>query len=178
MKFQGQPNRWSCSVAAAAMIMDVPIADVIERIGHDGSEIVFPDLPFPGCYAGFDIQEIIDVALHFGWSVTGVESRPHVTNDGKQTRELFSEEKVVARMGKYFDLFSGVVVGKSAGRWWHNVAWDHESQTWYDPAGPILPRENPPIKIAVFHIFQKTERYLAGNFLQQLINRGTDGQAS
>jgi hypothetical protein len=152
------------------MVMGVPVNKIIEHIGHDGSEVVFPDLPFPICYAGFSLSEIIDVAiLQYGWSVTNIVARPTLTNDGKETRELFSEDKIKTRMDHYFDLFSGIVAGyRRDGRWYHNVAWDHVSQQWFDPSGPVLPRATAPIDIAEFWIFQKTDRYVSGEYLQQV----------
>jgi hypothetical protein len=155
------------------MVMGIPIDEIIRKIGHDGSKIVFPELIFPLCHAGFDIQEIIDVAFQHGWSVTGVESRPHLTPDGEHTRELYTPEQVEERMSRYFDNYSGLVAGlRHDGRWYHNVAWDHESQQWFDPSGPVLPRETPPIKIAVFHIFQKTDKYFANTFFQEIVSNG------
>lgn len=167
-----QPNRWSCSVTSAAMAMDITVPDIISLIGHDGSEVIYPDLPEPMCRAGFDIQEIIDVALQMGWSVTPIEACPSVTPDGKNIRDLFSEDKIKTRMNKYFDGFSGIVSGQRLDqKWWHLVAWDHKSQMWLDPSGPQLIRDQPPIKVAVFWIFIRNEHYVAKVFLNSLINR-------
>ena len=143
---------------AAAMVMDVSVESLIAYIGHDGSEIVFPDLPGPACRAGFDIQEIIDAAWSMGWSVTPIEARPRVTPDGTHVRDLFSENKIALRMKHYFKDNNGVVVGErlfGERRWWHAIAWDHVTRMWYDPRGPILPFETPPIAIATFWIFSK-----------------------
>lgn len=165
MKFQSQPNMWSCSVTSAAMVMDEPVQDLIMRIGHDGGEIVFPDLPEPVCRAGFAIQEIIDAALKMGWSVTPIEAMPQCTPDGKNIRAVFPEIK--GRMDDYFKRYSGLVEGERLdGKYWHNVAWDHERQLWLDPSGPQLPKERPPVKVAAFWIFMKNER-----FLQEITSR-------
>jgi len=156
MRPQTQPNHWSCAVTAAAIVMDMAVSDLISEIGHDGSAIVFPELPAPICRAGFDIQEIIDVALRHGWYMVPIEARPIVTNDGVHTRSLFAEDKISPRMERYFSLYSGVVMGerKFGRKWWHTCAWDHVTQLWYDPSGPILPYGSPPIDIRTFWIFR------------------------
>jgi hypothetical protein len=155
------------------MVMDIEIQELIDGIGHDGSEIVFPDLREPMCRAGFDIQEIIDFALNCGWSITPIETIPVVTSDGVQTRELFEREKAYARVENYLKRYNGVVYGQRWDQnWWHVVAWDSEKQLWLDPSGPVLPKEKPPIKIATFYVFMKNEHKLGQSFLNAIVNRG------
>ena len=166
MKFQRQPNRWSCSVASAAMVMDVTAQDLISLIGHNGGEVVFPDLPEPTCRAGFAMQEIIEAALKMGWSMTPIEAMPTCTPNGKDIRDVFprTEERIVS----HFKRYSGLVEGERIdGKYWHNVAWDHEAQLWYDPSGPVT--KKPTIKIATFWVFMKNEHKLAKSFLDSII---------
>lgn len=168
MKFQSQPNMWSCSVASAAMVMNIPIHDLISLIGHDGSEIMFPDLPEPVCRAGFTIQEIVDAALKMGWSMTPIEAMPQCTPNGKNIRDVFPETK--ERMDHYFAKYSGLVEGERLdGKYWHNVAWDHEEQLWHDPSGPIT--KKPTIKVATFWVFMKNEHFMTKSFLDSIIKR-------
>lgn len=170
LKFQAQPNRWSCSVASAAMVMDEPVQDLITRIGHDGSAIVFPDLAEPVCRAGFPMPEIIEAALRAGWSMTPVEACPVATPNGDDSRDVFPESKIKERMDYYFKRYNGLVAGERLdGRYWHNVAWCCEKQVWLDPSGPTLPKETPPIKIATFWVFMKNEHKIAGSFLKSII---------
>jgi len=173
LKHQSQPNRWSCSVAAAAMAMHVPVAELIDKIGHDGSEIKC-DLPEPLCRAGFAPQEIIDVAFEYGWSITEIEPNPQMTPNGEVIWSVFdSEDKIRARMESYMDNFSGTVFGpRYDQKNWHYVAWCHRSQCWLDPSGPTLKKDCPPIQVYSFQIYQKTDRYLAASFLEQLRNKG------
>lgn len=139
------------------MTIGISVKELIELIGHDGSAEVFPELAPPMCYAGFDIQEIIDAALTLGWAVTPIEARPRVTPDGPHVRDLFPEDKIVPRMLRYFDNYSGIVTGERLNRrWWHVVAWDHNHRLWFDPSGPVLPFDQPPIHVATFWIFQRT----------------------
>ncbi len=78
---QTKPNRWSCSITAAAMALNIPVAQLIERLGHDGSEIVFPKLPEPMCRRGFHSQELIHLAWNLGCAVTPIELHPRITTE-------------------------------------------------------------------------------------------------
>ena len=66
MELQQRPEPWMCMPLAFAMALDMPVADLLAAIGHDGSEIVFPSLPEPLCRRCFHIQELIQVALSRG----------------------------------------------------------------------------------------------------------------
>ncbi len=56
---QQRPEGWMCMPIAFAMALDMPVADLLEAIGHDGSKIIFPNRPAPACHQGFHIQELI-----------------------------------------------------------------------------------------------------------------------
>jgi hypothetical protein len=74
---QLKPNRWSCAITSLAMALRIPVAQLIEEIGHDGSEIVF-DLREPLCRRGFHSQELIFIALSHGFAVTPIEVCPMI----------------------------------------------------------------------------------------------------
>ena len=76
MELQHRPEPWMCMPLAFAMALDMPVADLLAAIGHDGSEIVFPSLPEPLCRRCFHVQELIQVALSRGLAVTPVELFP------------------------------------------------------------------------------------------------------
>lgn len=76
MKLQQHPNPWMCVPLSFAMALDVPVADLLVALGHDGSKILYPRLPEPACRQGFHIQELIQVALKQGLAVTPVELFP------------------------------------------------------------------------------------------------------
>ncbi len=59
LMIQQSPNRWSCMPTSLAMVLRVPVSDVIAGIGHDGSEIVFPLKNEPECRRGFHTQELV-----------------------------------------------------------------------------------------------------------------------
>lgn len=144
-------NRWSCSVQAASKILGITTDELIKKIGHDGSQIVFPKLPEPMCRAGFHIQEIQDVAAKLGYMVMTIEARPVATPDGIHTREIYTDEyKLSERMHWYFDNFNGIAVGqKYTGITWHYNVW--KGQHWFDAGGREL--QSPNIQIAYFYAF-------------------------
>ena len=67
MKIQKQPNRWSCLPTSFAMILDVDVNELIRKIGHDGSEILWPNLEEPYCRRAFHIEEIAMVCYGLGY---------------------------------------------------------------------------------------------------------------
>jgi hypothetical protein len=73
---QIQPNRWSCLPTAFAMAMNIPVGEILTYIGHDGSEIIWPDLPEPKCRRAFHPQEIIMFAFVRGWAAIHFELNP------------------------------------------------------------------------------------------------------
>lgn len=50
------------------MIADEPLDKIINLIGHDGSEKIWPDASEPYCYRGFEYQEITRAAYKLGFS--------------------------------------------------------------------------------------------------------------
>lgn len=78
MKLQRKPNRWSCIATAFAMALDIPVAEVFRIVGHDGSEVVFPELPEPIGRRGLHLQECLDVCRQRGFAATPVELFPMI----------------------------------------------------------------------------------------------------
>ncbi len=72
MRLQKKPERWQCAITSFAMVLDVPVADLIAEIGHDGG--VFP-LGLEQ-RRGFHMQELIDCCLKRGFAATPVEIFP------------------------------------------------------------------------------------------------------
>ncbi len=76
---QLKPNQWSCSITALAMTLRVPVADLVSQLGHDGSEIIFPNLDEPMCRRGFHSQELIHLAWLWNFAVTPFEALPVIS---------------------------------------------------------------------------------------------------
>ena len=138
---QLNPNRWSCIATSFAMALDIPVAELIRRIGHDGSEIVSPAKE-PAGRRGFHVQECVAVALTLGFAVTPIELFPVSEFEG-------GHEKVIAfpanattpdgnwdRLRDHIESSRGVLAGQGS-RTMHAVA--YECGQLYDPDGPCYP---------------------------------------
>lgn len=135
MRLQKQPNCWSCLPTAVAILLDVDLKDVLDKLGHDGSEILFPDLPDPIGRRAFVIQEIQYIMPHYGIALVeyspGIIYSPTVNH----TKEIIFD--------KFGDVFSerngllfGVPHGKKLG---HVVSWLAIEGLIYDPNGTKYP---------------------------------------
>lgn len=73
---QKSPNSWSCLLTAFSIALQVPIENLINMIGHDGSEVTHAGLPEPLNRRGFHPQELIKVCLEQNLSATYIEMIP------------------------------------------------------------------------------------------------------
>lgn len=133
MKPLRKPAPWACLSTSFAMALGLDIATFNRLAGHDGGEIIFPDLPEPQCRRGFHVSEAVRVALNLGYSATPFElfpviapSRgeyePHVVLYGEpQYREPDGNwakfETVVSKQG--------VLECRTRSGNWHAVAFSH-----------------------------------------------------
>lgn len=62
------------------MALDKDEKEFLAELGHDGSEIIWEDLPEPENRRAHHVQECIEVALRLGFSVTPVEIQPYLAN--------------------------------------------------------------------------------------------------
>lgn len=60
MKYVQNPNSWSCLLACASMVTEIPFPDLIRIIGHDGKEKINEK------HRGFSVEEIMYVFLVVG----------------------------------------------------------------------------------------------------------------
>lgn len=133
MKLIRNPNPWSCMLCSVAMVLDMEIIELIRKIGHNGSKVVFPVLPEPGRRRGFHLQEFITIAIDRGFAVTPIEALPYATPDGKHEYPInFPDFKI--RFQKYMIGVPGILTGL-ARQWRHAVAWN--GKDIYDPRGQI-----------------------------------------
>jgi hypothetical protein len=135
MKLQKQPNLWSCLPTSFAMAMNMEVEKLIQLIGHDGSEILFPDLEDPNGRKNFSPHEIILVALKLKYYVTSIPQEGilvYASNDDLiHHEELYklSEEDLFTIMSTN----SGVLTGENYHGRRHAVAWD--GHMIHDPNG-------------------------------------------
>lgn len=133
MRLQIKNLRWQCLPTAFAMALDVPLADVLQAVGHDGSEIVEPSLPEPACRRGFHPQELLDVCLRRGFAATLVELFPVLRSlPTGGDRVLVFPEGNWERFTRAIKSSRGVIEGRGA-RTGHAVA--YENGRIYDPDG-------------------------------------------
>lgn len=150
MNFIRQRFRWECAAASTAMLCGATIQEVIDFCGHDGSDVVLPNLPTPMCHRGFAMEEMVDFALTKGIGLVQVNAFPVVTPDGEHERDLWSEAYCEERMQSYLEYHTGLLIGrvKSPSANWHVIVWDHEKGLFVDPR--TGPSEKCPIEIAQF----------------------------
>ena len=142
-------NSWSCIISAAAMVLDKH-PDVIEEcIGHDGSEIIFPEMRDPARRRGFHVQEIIDCAHVYGYAVTPIEALPISTPDMVHMYEVKFRK---ARFKCYLRSNIGIVTGRTR-LWGHAVAWDR--QRAFDPRTGPMALDECRMEIDTFWLFSK-----------------------
>lgn len=53
-----QSNEWSCLPTAVSMVLDVMPKEIYDFLGHDGSEIIQSDEPYPYNHRGFTVEEM------------------------------------------------------------------------------------------------------------------------
>ena len=113
MRLQPKPQRWMCLPASFAMALDIPLADVLRDVGHDGGSIVWPNLPEPICRRGFHPQELIDICLSRGYAVTRIELAPAMATvpNGPELR-LFTDKCAWQRFVQVIRTSLGVIEGR------------------------------------------------------------------
>lgn len=131
MKLQRTPNGWSCLPASFATVLSISLDEMLKRVGHDGSEVVFPGED-PERRRAFHPQEMIDLANSMGVCVTPIEARPTSRPAGFSLSPYEVDLDVVPRFQRYLERNVGVLTGLNARSRRHAVVWDGES-IW-DPA--------------------------------------------
>jgi hypothetical protein len=133
MSLQRTDSGWSCLAASFATVLGLTLREMYDRVGHDGSEVIFPEEPDPERRRAFHPQEMIDVAESLGVAVTAIQGRP-------TSRPFLSHRPayevpldVVPRWQRYLEGHVGVLTGLNARYRPHAVVWDGED-VW-DPAG-------------------------------------------
>lgn len=116
-----QPNIWSCTIASLAMVLDTTCEQMISEIGHDGSEVWFPNDVRPN--RGFSLQELIDVGISHGVALVPIDGCPVMGDSkGENIREILPQYE--ARLNVHMVGNPGLIVGYYAPDKCHMVAWD------------------------------------------------------
>ncbi len=128
---------------AIAMILDRPLDEILQTLGHDGSEILWSNRPEPKNRRGHGIQECIDLALSFGVALVDILANP-VFDDG--TTPVFSEEFGQQRFNNYLNQYDGLLYGVTATDTGHVLVWK-DQMLWNPGDGKSFPVEECPITV-------------------------------
>lgn len=69
-RLQIQPDPASCFITSIAMVMNIPVAQLIEEVGVDHMSILHPGRPGSYMYRGHHIQDLTETLLNHGWVIT------------------------------------------------------------------------------------------------------------
>jgi hypothetical protein len=149
MELQHQPNSWSCLPTAIAICLDIPVKDLIRDIGHDGSEIIYPDLPEPQKRKAFTLFEIVEVLLVKRNMLTLPLFKKYIYSPDGILEVIRESENFKEILETNIGVLLGTYIGKSK---FHAVAWNNLNMGIYDPNNMIHKSVNP---LVVFnpHIF-------------------------
>lgn len=67
MRLQLQPDPASCFITSVAMVIDMPVADLIQLVGKNHREILHPGRPGSLKYRGHHPQDFTEVLQNLGW---------------------------------------------------------------------------------------------------------------
>lgn len=138
MELMPQPNRWSCLPTAFCMVSGIRYEYLMDLIGHDGSEIIFPDLDEPVRRRSFHIEEIQYAALSCGFFLVPYVPLIHYALDKQEIKEF----EFFKQFALVLEVTDGIMLGepihKTTG---HAVAWSSSQGLIYDPNGTKYPGE-------------------------------------
>lgn len=143
MILQRQPNRWSCLLTSFSMVLEVEESTLIDKIGHDGSDILWPQLPEPHCRRSFSIHELIKVSYQFGFHVVPTAAKYFTMPDYDVEPKTFTTPK--EHLDEIMRRHDGVITGWTKNKKRHAVAWNRELV--FDPAGVKYSKEDFVIEV-------------------------------
>jgi len=149
MKLIKQSTPYGCFIASVAMLLGESIEQLVQELGHDGSEEIAS-----GVYRAFHYQEIIDLAWRRGLAVIVIELNPD--------SEDFASKKVwpikfkvdnKIRFTQYLKSNHGIICGL-VNKNYHAVGWDGKEV--YDPGqGIITDLDHIDMEIDYFLLFKE-----------------------
>jgi hypothetical protein len=124
----------NCLVYSLAMVLSMKPEVIFQYLGHDGQEIIWPDIEEPFNRRGIHIQELIDFLLTYGYTLIQIDAMPTLTpKDGHSAiYSIMDVFKAEIRLMKYLQNYFGILITQN-----HAVAWDRHTQKVYDPNGWI-----------------------------------------
>jgi len=124
-------GKHQCLIYATAMLLGASPEWVEESLGHDGSEVWWPELGIPWCQRGVHMQEILDIVEASGSLLICYQLMPtSVPIDGGTRKTIWEPEYAMKRFSLILELGPGIVITDR-----HACAWD--GSLVYDPNGRI-----------------------------------------
>jgi hypothetical protein len=115
------------------MALDVPLQAILDIVGHDGSEIIWPRLPEPLRRRSFHIQEMIHICRKAGYAVTPFEGEACLAQSGEQPYRIDLKSQFEEVL---LTCLRGVITGRGKrGNIPHAVAWNGSKV--YCPSGEV-----------------------------------------
>lgn len=124
-----------CLLYSAAMILEVPVSDLIAEIGHDGMELIWPDVEGSEKYKGISFDEIIDCFISRGRALVPIWAYPHTTVENRPDLKnpVWSEKKAEKRFLNYLDKYDAILVGYTLQNEFHAIAYTSKNKKVCDP---------------------------------------------
>ncbi len=156
MKLQKNPNLWSCLPASFATVLNIDLSEILTKLKHDGSKILWPDLPEPMCRQSFHVQELILYSFIYHNYLTVTldmipESAPSVKDNLIESNKLFKHQRIIIELMSEYD---GVVTGKTHKGVGHALAWCSKENRSYDSGGYITDPFND-FNIETFYLMRE-----------------------
>lgn len=121
-----------CMLNASAMVLDTTIERLIQLIGHNGMEVVYPKLPAPMCRRGVHIQEIIHAAWELDIGLIEFDPEPYGMHTAEVKRRIF---KLTPHEQNIYLNCPTLWTGTTETGCYHAIAWDPETKQYFDSRG-------------------------------------------
>lgn len=130
MQLQRMPAPGLCLPTSFAMALEIPVDSLLSQL-RGWHDTIFPGLPEPLCWRGIHIQEVIRLAVNYGYAVTPCEMFPQiaapkpgfenfVVTYNENNRQVFADVILLSR-----GVITGVRGVPMAGVVGHAAAYDH-----------------------------------------------------
>ena len=126
-------NGYICEINAAAMVLGHTPAGIAQLLGHDGREVLYPEIQGPERMRGVHGQEIVDIAILMNIALVQRECKPEADHCGNlrlvYTRDIGDLIKPHER--------PAIVAGLNEQGHGHAIAYDPKYEYYLDPNGPV-----------------------------------------
>jgi hypothetical protein len=126
----------NCLLTSAAMLLDTTEQELINEIGHDGSEVWWPKAKATDRKRNFHIQEIIDCCMKRGYGLMPIDLMPcSMQMSDPNARILWDQSKAFGRFTNIVNGRPAILIGETLSHIPHACAWDGFKV--FDPRGMI-----------------------------------------